>query len=39
MTTVVHDHDGSVDDFVALTFLLANPSLDLVGVTVTDGDC
>ncbi len=36
---VLLDHDGSVDDFVALILTLVSPRLDLRGVFVTDGDC
>jgi purine nucleosidase len=37
---VVLDHDGGVDDLVALALLLANPSkVELVGVIVLDADC
>lgn len=37
---VVLDHDGGVDDLVALALLLANPSrVEIVGVIVLDADC
>jgi purine nucleosidase len=39
MTRTLLDHDGSVDDFVALILAVASPVLDVVAVTVTDGDC
>jgi purine nucleosidase len=35
---VLFDHDGGVDDFVALAFLAASPEVELVGVCVTPGD-
>jgi purine nucleosidase len=33
------DHDGSVDDLMALLLLLALPGVDLRAVVVTEGDC
>jgi purine nucleosidase len=36
---VLFDHDGGVDDFVALLALLASPKVDVVGVTVLPADC
>jgi purine nucleosidase len=36
---VLFDHDGGVDDFVALLMLLAEPTVDLVGITVLPADC
>jgi hypothetical protein len=36
---VLFDHDGGVDDFVALLMLLAEPKVDLVGITVLPADC
>jgi purine nucleosidase len=33
------DHDGGVDDFIALLALLASPKVDVVGVTVLPADC
>ena len=37
--TVLFDHDGGVDDLLALMMLLAMPHIDLVGVVVTPADC
>eukprot|EP01007_Sphenomonas_quadrangularis_P003988 NODE_908_length_1101_cov_199.651141_g743_i0.p1 GENE.NODE_908_length_1101_cov_199.651141_g743_i0~~NODE_908_length_1101_cov_199.651141_g743_i0.p1 ORF type:complete len:347 (+),score=29.65 NODE_908_length_1101_cov_199.651141_g743_i0:30-1043(+) len=36
---VFFDHDGGIDDFVALLFVCLNPSLKLLGVSVTPADC
>lgn len=36
---IVLDHDGSVDDIVALLLAVLVPQLDLRAVIVTDGDC
>ncbi|ERN42201.1 Inosine-uridine nucleoside N-ribohydrolase [Rubidibacter lacunae KORDI 51-2] len=36
---VLMDHDGAVDDFLALTLLLRMPSVELLGVVVTPADC
>jgi hypothetical protein len=36
---VLFDHDGGIDDFVALLMLLAEPKVDLVGITVLPADC
>lgn len=36
---VILDHDGSVDDLVALLLALTAPELELLAVVVTDGDC
>jgi purine nucleosidase len=37
---VVLDHDGGVDDLVALTLLAGNPELvELLGVVIVDADC
>jgi len=38
-TRVLLDHDGSVDDFIALILSLASPEVVLGGVVVTNGDC
>lgn len=35
---VLFDHDGGVDDFVALALLAASPDVELAGVCVTPGD-
>src|SRR4051794_35702551 len=37
--TVLLDHDGGVDDVLALTMLLAMPHIELAGVVVTEGLC
>ncbi|CCW59764.1 unnamed protein product [Phytomonas sp. EM1] len=38
--TVILDHDGGVDDLVALALLLANPErIKVIGAIVTDADC
>ena len=36
---VVLDHDGGVDDFVALALLAASADVHLLGCVVTDADC
>lgn len=36
---IFHDHDGSVDDFVALINLLLLDKYRLTGVSVTNGNC
>lgn len=36
---VLMDHDGAVDDFLALTLLLRMENVALLGVTVTPADC
>ncbi|CCN38708.1 putative Inosine/uridine-preferring nucleoside hydrolase [Vibrio nigripulchritudo SFn27] len=36
---VLFCHDGSADDFMALTLLAVIPDINLIGVVVTDGDC
>lgn len=36
---VFHDHDGSVDDFVALINLLTLPQYRLTGVSITNANC
>lgn len=38
-TPTILDHDGSVDDLMALLLLLALPDVDLRAVIVTEGDC
>ncbi|MFQ5612015.1 MAG: nucleoside hydrolase [Anaerolineae bacterium] len=37
--TVLFDHDGGVDDFLALMMLLAMPHIELAGVVVTPANC
>ncbi len=32
-------HDGAIDEFVAMALLAMDPSIDLVGVSVVNGDC
>lgn len=36
---VLFDHDGGVDDFLSLLLLLLMPEVELLGVSVTPGDC
>jgi purine nucleosidase len=36
---VLFDHDGGVDDLIALLALLAEPKVDVVGITVLPADC
>ena len=36
---VILDHDGSVDDFRSLILLLANPEIDILGISITPADC
>ena len=36
---VILDHDGGVDDLLALSLLCSDPSVDLLGVIVIDADC
>lgn len=33
------DHDGSADDFLSLILLLSMSNVDLLGITLTPGDC
>ncbi len=36
---VLFDHDGGVDDFLSLLLLLTMPEVELLGVSITPGDC
>ncbi len=36
---VIHDHDGGLDDFLALALLLTMPDVEVRGVVVTPADC
>ncbi|MCC2615847.1 nucleoside hydrolase [Aestuariibacter halophilus] len=36
---VIFDHDGGVDDLLALMLVLSMDNVDLVGVTITPADC
>jgi len=37
--TVLFDHDGGVDDLLALMMLLSMPHINLTGIVVTPADC
>ena len=39
MSKVLLDHDGGIDDFLALMLLLTMPDVELIGVVVTPADC
>lgn len=36
---VIFDHDGAIDDFLALVLLLTMPEIELLGIVVTPADC
>lgn len=36
---VIHDNDGHVDDLLSTLLLWLSPEVDLLAVTLTDGDC
>ncbi|MGL5796061.1 MAG: nucleoside hydrolase [Waterburya sp.] len=36
---VIFDHDGAIDDFLALILLLTMPEIELLGIVVTPADC
>ncbi|MBK7746146.1 MAG: nucleoside hydrolase [Candidatus Obscuribacter sp.] len=37
--TVIHDHDGHVDDLLSCILLWLSPEIDLQAVGITNGDC
>jgi purine nucleosidase len=36
---VLIDHDGAIDDFLAMMLLLTMPEVELIGIVVTPADC
>lgn len=39
MKRVILDHDGGVDDFIALALLCSQPNIELIGVSILEADC
>jgi purine nucleosidase len=37
--TIIHDHDGHVDDLLSCILLWLSPEIDLQAVGITNGDC
>lgn len=37
--SIIFDHDGGIDDLIALMLLHASPDINLLGVTITPADC
>lgn len=36
---VIHSHDGAADDQLALTILLQIPTIEVIGIIITNADC
>ena len=36
---IIFDHDGGIDDYVALAILCSDPTVNIVGIIIIDGDC